>query len=318
MSIGYELLGATAVARYLWSVSFVVRVRQNAARYASLTLAELFASPRITIDPAVAEDAMEADPASLRQLREDLIAWLRRQNQFVVIDRAGEDELDAGLESLAVELADAAPEYQQDVIDEHVERFVDFVRERLGDAPRDVIAGAYSAPLQLDVLGLRIASLDSPILDVGCGAKATLVRALRERGLDVSGIDTAPFDAATVAEAPPTLGLVTANWLTYDYGVAKWGTVVSHLGFSLHFLHQHHISGEGARAYAETYLRILRSLKPGGVFAYAPSLPFFEPVLPTEGLLITRRRIAPTPTLTNLAETSGLSLAESTLVRRVG
>lgn len=293
-------------------MSFVDRARASAARYASLTLKELFASPAITIDPALAADAADADPGSLRILRDDLVAWLRQRNQFVVIDRSGEDELDAGIESLAVELADAEPEDQQDVIDEHVERFVDFVRERLGDAPKDVIAAEYSAALQLDVLGLRIASLEPPILDVGCGAKATLVRALRAQGLDATGIDSGALEPGTPSEIA-----VTADWLAYDYGSAKWGTVVSHLGFSLHFLHQHHASGEGARAYAETYMRIIRSLRPGGVFAYAPSLPFFEPVLPKEGLLVTRRRVAPTPTLTSLASTSGLSLAESTLVRRV-
>ncbi len=278
-----------------------------------MTLAELFAGVTLTVDPALAADAGDADPASLRVLREDLVAWLRGKNQFVVIDRTGEDELDLGIESLAVELADASPEEQQDVIDEHVERFVDFVRERLGDAPRDVIAGEYSAALQLDVLGLRIASLDPPILDVGCGAKATLVRALRAHDLDATGIDLGALDPETPAEVAST-----GDWLTYDYGVAKWGTVVSHLGFALHFLHQHHASNDGARAYAETYLRILRSLRPGGVFAYAPSLPFFELVLPKDGLLVTRRRVAPTPTLTTLAGASGLSLAESTLVRRVG
>jgi hypothetical protein len=300
-------------ARYLPGVSFVDRVRESAARYASMTLAELFRGPTITVDPELAAEAADAEPSSLRVLREDLVAWLRRRNQFVVIDRTGEDELDAGIESLAVELADAEPEDVQDVVDEHVERFIDFVRERLGDEPKDVIAGEYSAALQLDVLGLRIASLDAPILDVGCGAKATLVRALRAAGLDATGIDNAALPPGTAEEIA-----ITADWLTYDYGSAKWGSVISHLGFSLHFLHQHHASGEGARAYAETYLRIIRSLKPGGVFAYAPSLPFFEPVLPKEGLLVTRRRVAPTPTLTNLASTSGLSLAESTLVRRVG
>jgi hypothetical protein len=278
-----------------------------------MTLAELFARPAIRVDPALAAEAAEADPASLRVLRDDLVAWLRRRNQFVVIDRTGEDELDAGIESLAVELADAEPEDQQDIVDEHLERFVDFVRERLGDAPKDVIAGEYSAALQLDVLGLRIASMEPPILDVGCGAKASLVKALRAQGLDACGIDSGALEAGT----PPEVATI-ADWLTYDYGSARWGTVVSHLGFSLHFLHQHHASPQGARAYAETYLRIIRSLRPGGVFAYAPSLPFFEPVLPKEGLLITRRRIAQTPTMTNLASTSGLSLAESTLVRRVG
>ena len=54
------------------------------------------------------------------------------------------------------------------------------------------------------------------------------------------------------------------------------GTVLSHLGFSLHFLHHHLRPGDEALRYARRYMEVLRSLRPGGVFAYAPGLPFVE------------------------------------------
>jgi len=69
---------------------------------------------------------------------------------------------------------------------------------------------------------------------------------------------------------------MTADWLDYDYGKNKWGTIVSNLGFSNHFNHHHLRENGNYIAYGKTYMNILYSLKTGGHFHYAPDLPFIE------------------------------------------
>ncbi|HEY0138512.1 MAG TPA: hypothetical protein VGB85_30720, partial [Nannocystis sp.] len=114
----------------------------------------------------------------------------------------------------------------------------------------------------------------------------------------------------------PALATV-ADWLRHDYGVERWGTIVSHLAFSLHLLH-HHLAGRPAAfVYTELYMQILRSLRPGGVFAYAPGLPFLERLLPRGLYQCTRLTAPPGPGLRAAAADTGLQLGHATQVRRL-
>jgi hypothetical protein len=171
---------------------------------------------------------------------------------------------------------------------EHVRLLDAFVRDLCPEPQRaDDILGAeptsdeYSAELQIAVLRLEPQDLLEPLIDVGCGAQANLVSYLRARGLDAHGIDLG------VANVP---ALVQADWMTYPFGVARWGTVVAHMSFTNHFVFQDRCSDEQAEKYAVAYLRILRSLKPGGAFYYAPAVPFMEQHLPVD-FLVTRRPV---------------------------
>jgi len=67
--------------------------------------------------------------------------------------------------------------------------------------------------------------------------------------------------------------------LKYDYGNEKWGTIVSNLGFSNHFLHHNSREDGNHIGYGKTYMNILKSLKAGGCFHYAPDLSFIEKYL---------------------------------------
>jgi hypothetical protein len=73
---------------------------------------------------------------------------------------------------------------------------------------------------------------------------------------------------------------VRGDWLRADFGVRRWGTILSHQGFSLHFWHQHLAQRSAAEEYARAFMRILGALREGGTFAYAPGLPFLEEHLP--------------------------------------
>lgn len=291
------------------SSDVVVRIaREVGSRHEGLGLSDLSAGA-VVLAPAVLAALKGAvlDPSGARALREDLVRWLRSKNQFIAITEATEEEIEAALLRVSEELAEADLEEAQDALDDAIEGLASIVRESLGESPREVVASEYAPEVQLAVLGLRLSTLEAPILDVGCGSRALLVRHLRALGHDATGIDRDAGEDVT-----------RADWLTFDYGTAKWRRVLSHLAFSLHFLRAHHASEEDARRYAETFVRITRGLVVGGVFAYAPSLPFFEDVLPKDRFLVERFRVHGGETLETLRKTSGLDLAEATHVTRMG
>lgn len=217
-----------------------------------------------------------ASAAAAGDLADQLVRWLHRHNQFLYATAQTRAELG---QVYAQTLADAAEllaeaRTEQEVEDglpqllaEHHQRLALALKVAFGARLRDTVQAEYSPGLQIAVLGLS--QVETPVLDVGCGATAALVDYLRDAGIEGVGMDRD-------AQAP---GVVQADWLTQDYGRGIWGTVISHLGFSLHFLHHHLSDHELAFDYARAYMRILASLRVGGRFAYAPALPFLEAVL---------------------------------------
>lgn len=260
--------------------------------------------------------------ASLRDL---LIPWLEEKNQYIRLDEEASLELETlyryAVRDTARVLSSRADDARtaaelRGVWEVHRWRLASFVRARLGEEPHDAMCAGYSPPLQLGVLGLDSEGMAEPVLDVGCGREAALVRHLRERGVEAYGIDRA---------APEGLrGVVAVDWLEFDYGEDVWGTVISHLGFSLHFLRHHLAGGQAAEAlavaHAQAYARLVRSLRVGGSFVYAPALPFVEALLPASAYRC--ESIAPleelmTPALIAAREDTGLDLARATRVLRL-
>lgn len=146
----------------------------------------------------------------------------------------------------------------------------------------EVVCAEYSAELQMEILGLDISTLQGPVLDIGCGNKAHLVKVLAASGFEVYGIDR------NISSAD---NLEKADWLDYHFIPNHWGTIVSNLGFSNHFRH-HHLRNDGDFIiYAQKYMEILQSLKPGGAFYYAPDLPFIEGYLDSDKYEVTKNDI---------------------------
>lgn len=241
-------------------------------------LGELLAGERVALA------AWLRGPAPVRGLAEALARWLWRKNQYLRLDRAAlEAACGDGLRDMAdrLDAADGPDAALAAALAAEAGlrgRVFALVRASAGERPREVVCSEYAPTLQLDALGLAEAPLRAPILDVGCGASAGLVRALRAQGRAATGVDRA---------APDDVALV-GDWLTFPYGQGRWGTVLSHHGFSLHFLHHHHAQGPEAYAYAQAYMAILRSLEVGGLFAYVPGLPFIEGLLPAGQYRCTR------------------------------
>lgn len=132
---------------------------------------------------------------------------------------------------------------------------------------KPVTCSEYSAETQIDLLKIKTLELMEPLLDIGCGQHGHLVDHLRQNGIEAFGIDR--FLSCKN-------NLEQHDWLEYDYGNEKWGTIVSNIGFSNHFTHQNLLANGAHIKYAQTYKQILNSLKIGGRFIYAPDLPFIE------------------------------------------
>jgi len=187
----------------------------------------------------------------------ELLARLR-----AAVNPAGDEVDEAGVRAaLETLLGDVAS-----LVDRLVETNLD---------PRFVIGQAtcseYSPEVQLEVLGLSLDTLLDPILDLGCGPGARLVRYLRDQGREATGLDRAVDEGEWTTRG---------DWLRHPLGADRWGTVVSHMALTTHFLH-HHLRPDGEpEAYARRYMEVLGALRSGGAFVYAPGVPFIEELLP--------------------------------------
>ena len=160
--------------------------------------------------------------------------------------------------------------------------FAEGIYNRSGEKIEPVACSEYTPQLQIDILHFDTSRLMNPILDVGCGINGYMVNYLKKQGLEAYGIDRFKFESAY---------LINVDWLEYEYGIQKWGTIISHLGFSNHFSH-HNLRNDGNYiAYAKTYMSILNSLKVGGSFHYTPDLPFIEKYLDINRFCITKHPV---------------------------
>ncbi|NDK55734.1 class I SAM-dependent methyltransferase [Pontibacter fetidus] len=144
---------------------------------------------------------------------------------------------------------------------------------------QEVVCEEYTAATQLHLLHIDIATLKEPILDLGCGQQAHLVRYLRDQKLEAYGIDRS---------VSPSSHTFKADWFEFSLSDKTWGTIISNLGFSNHFLHHHLRVGGDYANFGIRYKEILHALKIGGTFYYAPDLPFIENYLKPEEFLLQR------------------------------
>lgn len=149
---------------------------------------------------------------------------------------------------------------------------------------KQVVCSEYSPDFQLKLLGLDAQALMTPVLDLGCGKQGILVKHLQSLGMKALGVDR------VVSPAP---GLHEADWFDLEFKPDSWGTVISHMAFSNHFLFHHRYKNGNPDRYAAMYMRILNGLKPGGSFVYSPGVPFIEQYLPAEKFTIQRRDVSP-------------------------
>lgn len=236
-------------------------------------------------------EAAAGPEVGLRFLTTRFVRWAYDRNQFFELDTRGGKMLVVAHRILLRELGQALSTAA------HVEGFAALANralfrfvERLSRQFRSSGQGAglgrgaeYSPQLQMELLGLEPQGLLEPVLDLGCGKTAELVQFLRSKGLVATGIDRLGTGEFAVAR----------DWFDVRFEPNSLGTIVSHLGFSLHFLHHHWHPGDRAYAFARKFMELLASLKPGGMFIYAPGLPFIEPLLDEALYAVEKRSLPP-------------------------
>lgn len=134
----------------------------------------------------------------------------------------------------------------------------------------EIECSEYTPEFQMKILNIELPTIKPPLLDIGCGQQANFVHFLRKNAIESYGMDR---------NVQNIDGFYKASWFDEKLTPNTWGTIISHMAFSNHFIHHHLRSDGDYEKYAEKYMEILKSLKLGGSFIYAPSLPFIEQVL---------------------------------------
>jgi hypothetical protein len=227
------------------------------------------------------------------------LSSLFRLNQFYQFDRKAEIKLKMIYQQLMLEIKSK----KSGVVDfntlseRHYQKLQQWLLESQPETPsiypssqplikNSVVCAEYSVSTQLHTLGIgTISSLSEPILDVGCGKEYHLVKYLRSMGFDAYGIDR---------DVIPDEGVSRSSWMDCVLRPAYWGTIISHLGFSNHFIHHNLKATTDHLMYAKKYVELLKSIKVTGKFYYAPDLPFIEAYLNSQDYLLHKKQIAQT------------------------
>ena len=142
---------------------------------------------------------------------------------------------------------------------------------RTKDHIGSVVNVQYSADFQMKILGLEIENLMEPIIDIGCGSQANLVRYICKQKNDILGIDR-KIDYKSIYTKE-------IDWLEFNFTPCFYGTIIANMSFSNHLVYHMQNKTEYLQAYLSKYKEILSSIKKGGIFVYAPSLPVIEEIL---------------------------------------
>ena len=146
-----------------------------------------------------------------------------------------------------------------------------------------VVCEEYSADFQIELFHLKVSQIQQPVLDIGCGSRANLVRYLRVLGIDAYGIDRFLDTQGDYLEQ--------ADWFEYVFEPDRWGTIISNMAFTNHLIYTYHHDRTQLERYLLTMNNIIQSLGIGGSFHYAPSLPFVEQRLAPTQYKVVRKRI---------------------------
>ena len=130
----------------------------------------------------------------------------------------------------------------------------------------------YSYRLQEKILHINLNDICEPIIDIGCGKKASLVKDLIKKGKDAFGIDQYISSEKKI---------LNENWFDFVFIPRKWGTIISHMAFTNHFRRNITYKTNDMGKYEQKYFEILESLKVGGKFIYCPRIPEIEKMINT-------------------------------------
>lgn len=157
---------------------------------------------------------------------------------------------------------------------EHFTKVRNFIND-FTSREEETQSSSYSPEFILDILDVKNDELTGKSLDIGCGKEGSLVNYLVSKGIDAYGIDM---------ECEDTDRLEQEDWLIKDYPEMTYNLVTSNLTFTKKFneANSEPNNDEECIEYAQSYMKILNSLKIGGKWHYVPSVTFIEELLPED------------------------------------
>lgn len=160
-----------------------------------------------------------------------------------------------------------------------VRNFINSYTSRV-DSEEEVAAAKYSPEFILEILDIKENELKGKSLDLGCGKNGELVQYLLDRGMDAYGIDMECEDSDRLEQE---------DWLTKEYPENEYDLITANLTFSKYFneANSEEQNDQECFEYAQTYMKILNSLKVGGKWHYVPAVTFMEELLPEDKFEVT-------------------------------
>lgn len=171
-------------------------------------------------------------------------------------------------------IADLNKPYERIAL-EHFTEVRNFINDFTSRKEEKNSSSSYSPELIMKILDIKESEIKGKSLDIGCGKKGTLVEYLASRGIDAHGVDM---------ECEDTDMLEQEDWLLKEYPENTYDLITSNLTFTKYFNNANSDAQDDEECieYAQTYMKILNSLKVGGKWHYVPAVPFIEELLPED------------------------------------
>ncbi len=157
----------------------------------------------------------------------------------------------------------------------NVRNFISEYTANLDNENNNEKTSTYSPQFILEILNVQENDIKGTSLDIGCGKDGMLVKYLNEKGINAHGIDMECEDSDMLEQE---------DWLAKEYPEKEYDLITSNLAFTKKFNEANLEENNDVECYeyATTYMKILNSLKVGGVFHYVPAVTFIEELLPED------------------------------------
>lgn len=171
-------------------------------------------------------------------------------------------------------IGDVQKDYERIAL-EHFTQVRNFINDFTSKEDNETASSKYSPEFILEILDVKEEELKGKSLDIGCGKNGELVKYLAQKGVDSYGLDM---------ECEDTDRLEQEDWLLKDYPENTYDLITSNLTFTKHFneANQEEANDQECFEYAQSYMKILNSLKVGAKWHYVPSVTFIEELLPED------------------------------------
>lgn len=171
-------------------------------------------------------------------------------------------------------IADAQKDYERIAL-EHFTQVKNYINDFTSKEENETKYSKYSPEFILEILDVKEEELKGKSLDIGCGKNGELVKFLAQKGMDSYGIDM---------ECEESDKLEQEDWLIKEYPENTYDLITSNLTFTKHFneANQEEANDQECFEYAQSYMKILNSLKVGAKWHYVPSVTFIEELLPED------------------------------------